>query len=240
MKAAVVGCGWLGERLAAYLVKQGLQVIATTTSPEKLKPISASGAEAHLLEFGKTTDFTFLNDCDAAIFSMPAAKDNWHEGFMQMNKNFQKTIFFSSTGIYPQSAGIFSEEQHENLRADLAASEEIIRTKFPQTNILRLAGLMGDERNLTNFFKNRAPGDPDKAVNHIHYKDIVRAVHLLLESDIHSEIFNLVAPKHPTIAQILNIPGDHTGKSARIISAEKFIQNFNYKFIHPNPQYFSR
>ncbi len=78
MKVAVLGCGWLGERLAAYLVKQGEQIIATTTSPEKLKPISASGAEAHLLEFGKTTDFTFLNDCDAAIFSMPPAKDNWH------------------------------------------------------------------------------------------------------------------------------------------------------------------
>lgn len=240
MKAAVVGCGWLGERLAAYLVKQGLQVIATTTSPEKLKPISASGAEAHLLEFGKTTDFTFLNDCDAAIFSMPAAKDNWHEGFMQMNKNFQKTIFFSSTGIYPQSAGIFSEEQHENLRADLAASEEIIRTKFPQTNILRLAGLMGVERNLTNFFKNRAPVDPGKAVNHIHYEDIVHAVHLILQSDVQAETFNIVAPNHPTIAQILNIPSGNTGKNARIISAEKFIQNFNYKFIHPNPQYFSR
>lgn len=240
MKAAVVGCGWLGERLAAYLVKQGEQIIATTTSPEKLKPISASGAEAHLLEFGKTTDFTFLNDCDAAIFSMPAAKDNWHAAFRQLDLNFPKTIFFSSSGIYPQTISTFTEDNTDGLRADLALSEETVRVKFPQTNILRLAGLMGDERNLSNFFKNRAPGDPDKAVNHIHYKDIVRAVHLLLESDIHSEIFNLVAPKHPTIAQILNIPGDNTGKSARIISAEKFIQNFNYKFIHPNPQYFSR
>lgn len=240
MKVAVLGCGWLGERLAAYLVKQGEQIIATTTSPEKLKQISASGAEAHLLEFGKTADFTFLNDCDAAIFSMPAAKRNWHPALQTLDLSFPKTLFFSSTGIYPQNTGIFSEEQHENLREDLAASEEIIRTKFPQTNILRLAGLMGDERNLTNFFKNRAPVDPGKAVNHIHYEDIVHAVHLILQSDVQAETFNIVAPKHPTIAQILDIPGDHTGKSARIISAEKFIQNFNYKFIHPNPQYFSR
>lgn len=240
MKVAVLGCGWLGERLAAYLVKQGLQVIATTTSPEKLKPISASGAEAHLLEFGKTTDFTFLNDCDAAIFSMPAAKDNWHAAFRQLDLNFPKTIFFSSSGIYPQTIGTFTEDNTDGLRADLALSEETVRVKFPQTNILRLAGLMGDERNLTNFFKNRAPADADKAVNHIHYEDIVNAVHLILKSDVQAETFNIVAPKHPTIAQILNIPGDHTGKSARIISAEKFIQNFNYKFIHPNPQYFSR
>ena len=240
MKVAVLGCGWLGERLAAYLVKQGEQIIATTTSPEKLKQISATGAEAHLLEFGKTTDLTFLNDCDAAIFSMPAAKDNWHAALQTLDLSFPKTVFFSSTGIYPQNTGTFSEEQRENLREDLAASEEIIRTKFPQTNILRLAGLMGDERNLTNFFKNRAPGDPGKAVNHIHYEDIVHAVHLILKSDVQAETFNIVAPKHPTIAQILNIPGDNTGKSGRIISAEKFIQNFNYKFIHPNPQYFSR
>lgn len=240
MKVAVLGCGWLGERLAAYLVKQGEQIIATTTSPEKLKQISATGAEAHLLEFGKTADLTFLNDCDAAIFSMPASKDNWHAAFRHLDLNFPKTIFFSSSGIYPQTIGTFTEDNTDGLRADLALSEETVRVKFPQTNILRLAGLMGDERNLTNFFKNRAPGDPRKVVNHIHYEDIVHAVHLILKSDVQAETFNIVAPKHPTIAQILNIPGDNTRKSARIISAEKFIQNFNYKFIHPNPQYFSR
>lgn len=240
MKVAIVGCGWLGVRLAQFLTAKGLEIRSTTTTQDKLDHLRTVAAEAHLFEFGENPDYSLFNKCDAAIFSMPAAKDDWHEDFKNFNLNLPKTFFFSSTGIYPQNSGTFTEKDTDDLRADLALSEKIVREKFPQTNVFRLAGLMGDERSLTNIFSKRPPQNPHKAVNYIHFEDILHAVYSVLKSDVKSQTYNLVAPLHPTIAEILGLPDAITEKELRIISGDKFIRNFNYKFIHPNPQYFSR
>ena len=104
-------------------------------------------------------------------------------------------------------------------------------------------GLMGDERALKNMFKHKSPENPQKKANYIHFEDILRIVELLINSDTTSEIYNIVAPEHPSIAEILqlntpentNLP---TENKHRIMSSAHFIQNFNYTFIHPNPKYF--
>ncbi len=240
MKIAVIGCGWLGERVAKHLLNEGFKVLVTATSLEKLDYLNKIFPETYLLKFGETTDFSFLKNVDVAVFSMPSSRNDWHEGFKEFPVDFKKSIYFSSTGIYPESKITFTELYQENLRKDLQLSEEIIRNKFPQTNILRLAGLMGDERNLNNFFKNRKPTNLEKAANHIHYEDIVVAVKLILQSNFESEVYNLVAPNHPTLAEIFNTEDAGPEIPQRIISGQKFIQNFNYKFIHSNPLYFSK
>ena len=101
---------------------------------------------------------------------------------------------------------------------------------------------MGDERNLQKLFKNRSPENPEKATNYIHYEDILAIVEMIFKSENKSEIYNLVAPEHPTIAEVLGLDQDENSSisenSSRIVSSEKLIQNFNYKFIHPNPKYF--
>lgn len=240
MKVAIIGCGWLGERLAKFLSAQGFYTITTTTLAEKLPRLQKISSEVHLLRFGLTANLSFLNAVDAVIFSMPAARNDWHQGFQQLKADFPKSIFFSSTGIYPQQSGIYTEEYKDNLRNDLVLSEQTVLQKYPKTNILRLGGLMGDERNLGNFFRNSTPQDPGKAANHIHYEDIIQAVVKILYAEVHAEIFNLVAPVHPTLAEILSLDQGSAKESPRIVSGEKFIQNFNYTFIHSNPQYFSK
>lgn len=240
MKIAVIGCGWLGERVAKHLLNEGFEVLVTATSHAKLNYLNEIFPETHLLKFGETTDFSFLEKVDVAIFSMPSSRNDWHHAFKELSVDFKKAIYFSSTGIYPDKKITFTEAHQENFREDLQLSEETIRKKFPQTNILRLAGLIGDERKLINFFKNRKPANPEKAANHIHYEDICAAVDLILQSDFESEVYNLVAPEHPTLAEILNNENSGNKTPQRIISGEKFIQNFNYKFIHSNPLYFSK
>ena len=114
-----------------------------------------------------------------------------------------------------------------------------MRKKYPQTNILRFGGLMGDERALKNMFKNRTPENPGKPTNYIHYEDILPIIDLFLHSEIKAETYNIVAPEHPSIAEVLNIESENNGDhQQRIISSEKLIQDFNYTFIHPNPKYF--
>ena len=145
MKIAIIGCGWLGKRLAKHLSGRNHYVIATTTSPEKVAQLKEAAHEVHVLDFSKEFDAGFLQDADIAIFSMPISRDLWHKGFQKFNVTFKKKLFFSSTGIYPQLNGIFTEEHRENLRGDLLASEQLVKTKYPETIILRLGGLMGDE-----------------------------------------------------------------------------------------------
>ena len=239
MRIAIIGCGWVGERLAKYLVGKNHHVIATTTSPEKIVPLQQVATEVQLLDFNSTIVFGFLAAVDVAIFGMPISRNAWHQGFEKLNNEFPKTILFSSTGIYPQENKVFTEKDTNNLRADILASENLVRQKYPQTNILRFGGLMGDERALKNMFKNRTPENPGKPTNYIHYEDILPIVDLFLHSEIKAETYNIVAPEHPSIAEVLQLESEsNDDHKQRIISSEKLIQDFNYTFIHPNPKYF--
>ncbi len=239
MRVAIIGCGWVGEKLAKYLTDKKYHVIATTTSAEKIVHLQKAANEVHLLDFNSTTNFDFLDAVDVAIFSMPISRNGWHEGFEKLDKKFPKTILFSSTGVYPQENKIFTEKDTDNLRADISASENLVRNSYPQTNILRFGGLMGDERSLQNIFKNRTPDNPGKLTNYIHYEDILPIVELFLKSDIKAETYNIVAPEHPSIAEVLNLEANNKeDNSQRIISSAKLIQDFNYTFKHPNPKYF--
>ncbi|MDQ0478098.1 NAD(P)-binding domain-containing protein [Chryseobacterium sp. MDT2-18] len=243
MRIAIIGCGWVGEKLARYWTDQKHHVIATTTTPGKIIPLKKAAAEVHLLDFQSTVDFDFLNDIHIAVFSMPVSRNDWHRGFEKLDEQFSKTIFFSSTGIYPQEDKVFTESDTENLRTDILTSENIVRKKYPQTTILRFGGLMGNERSLQNFFKNRLPENPDKPTNYIHYEDIVAIAEQLIHSEIKAETYNVVAPEHPSIGEVLNLENksnsDKTGMlPQRIISSQHLIQDFNYTFIHPNPKCF--
>lgn len=239
MKIAIIGCGWVGERLSKYLKDQNHHVIATTTSSEKTPVLKEIASEVHILDFNITDNFDFLNDVDVAIFSMPISRNDWFKGFEKLDKQFAKTILFSSTGIYPQENKTFTEKDTDHLRTDILKSENLIKKKYPQTTILRFGGLMGDERSLQNIFKNKLPENPKKQANYIHYVDILRIVERLIHSEKESEIYNIVAPEHPTIAEILNLETQNfNNENQRIISSEHFIQDFNYTFIHPNPKYF--
>ena len=78
MRVAIIGCGWVGERLAKYLTAKNHHVIATTTSPEKIVPLQKVATEVHLLDFNSTIDFGFLAVVDMAIFSMTISSNAWH------------------------------------------------------------------------------------------------------------------------------------------------------------------
>lgn len=243
MRIAIIGCGWVGERLAQYLTNKGEHVIATTTSPEKILHLQKIAKEVHLLDFSMNPDFSVLESVDVAVFSMPISRNDWHLGFQKLDIQFPKTILFSSTGIYPKDGQLYTEKDTSNLRSDILTSENLVRKNYPQTTILRFGGLMGDERSLDNFFKNKSPENPDKSANYIHFEDIVAVVDLVIHSEIKSETYNVVAPEHPSVGEILNMkdqtsknPSDE--KSQRIISSDHLIQDFNYTFIHPNPKDF--
>ena len=243
MKIAIIGCGWVGKRLAKYLTGQNHHVIATTTSAEKLPELKEVAAEVQVLDFSLDFDNSFLKGADLAVFSMPVSRADWHRGFQNLDLHFPKTLLFSSTGIYPQDNGIYTENDTVDLRAAILNSENLVRGKYPQTAVMRFGGLMGDERALQHFFSTKQPPHPEKKVNYIHYEDILAIVELFLTATPQHKVYNIVAPEHPAIAEILELNTEDSGgqpkeNGDRIISSDLFIQEFNYTFIHPNPKYF--
>ena len=84
MKIAIIGCGWVGEKLARFLSAKGHYVIVTTTSVEKTERLKEISAELHLLDFARNSETDFLNDVEITIFSMPISRDGWLEGFKKI------------------------------------------------------------------------------------------------------------------------------------------------------------
>jgi hypothetical protein len=145
-------------------------------------------------------------------------------------------FLMSSTGVYPQTEEEFTED---DTPAENVESESFILEQFPQTNILRLAGLMGGER----LLKNYNISDLHLLVNHIHYADICSVVEKMLEQQFQSKVYNIVAPIHPNKEEIMNAQKDlpYNGERitvSRTISPEKLISELNFEFQYPDPRYF--
>ena len=118
--------------------------------------------------------------------------------------------------------------------------ENMIKKSFPQANILRLGGLMGDNRQLKNY----KISNPEQAVNHIHYYDVCRIIETIINNHISSETFNVVAPQHPTKAEVIGIQNKQVNKhisettQQRIISSEKSEKLLNFVYEKPDPRLF--
>ncbi len=159
------------------------------------------------------------------------------ENLLRFIGDFKGQIFYtSSTGVYPNSEKKFTED---DLPANEVESESFILEKFPQTNILRLGGLMGGERLLNNYNISNV----DQPVNHIHYADICSVVEKMLNNRSQSKVYNVVAPIHPNKEEVINaqkglpFEGERTA-IGRIISPEKLIKELDFEFKYHDPRYF--
>jgi len=79
--------------------------------------------------------------------------------------------------------------------------EQALLRHFPQALVLRAAGLAGFDRRIGKFFSGRVLPDPQQVVNLVHRDDVVgAALHLIGQRA--EGIYNVVAPEHPTKAEV--------------------------------------
>lgn len=255
-KLAIIGCGWLGEKIASEAVKH-YQIFCTTTSEEKLDSLANQSFNPHLVKFSDTEnqdfDINFL-DCDSIIITIPFSQ---RTELSLLEQRFQNIIKFlgqykgqlflcSSTGVYPQCDKILNEDSldDEALNQSIRPIELLMQNAFPNINILRFGGLMGADRVFSNYYKDKSISEPDQYVNHTHYKDICEVVLELIKLRINSELFNVVAPKHPSKMEVFNCQTNNNcfeskaKKSGKRVSSEKLINSIHYKFIFDDPAKF--
>lgn len=249
-KIGIIGYGWLGERMAPFLSER-YTLSATTTTESKAHELNKRGINAITVTFPDyqlsepVSQWKDIQDADALIITIPVSEKsccvsslyNRIQNLSAFIGDFKGQMFLmSSTGVYPDLAKEFTEE---DVPMEKVSGERMLRSKYPQLNILRLGGLMGDDRLLKKYNVSNL----DHAVNHIHYADISRIISEMIERKTESRLYNVTAPLHPAKSQVINAQKDIIDdeefevKGKKVLSS-KLISELDYVFQYPDPRTF--
>lgn len=251
LNIGIIGCGWLGIRMAKKLCGNN-NIYTTTTSTDKIPALEADGLNPILVDLSidptsaEISQWKAISVIDVLIITVPFFSRKGNAADTIGNKvpnlstfigNFTGQIFFtSSTGVYPQEEKIFIEE---DMTVENVLPEFLLKERFAQANILRLGGLLGDQRQLGNYDVPNV----DAPVNHIHYEDACGVIEKMIQLQLHSRVYNVVAPHHPTKREVISAQkiadlGAVKKEMQRVISPQKMISELEYDFKYPDPRYF--
>ena len=193
MRRLVIGCGYLGNRVAKLWRDTGDEVYATTRGA-RLKALSVAGLRP--IEVDVTCDISSgaFPAADTVVFAVGRSGRTMFDvhgtGLVRvldaLPLSTGRVIYISSTGVYAQNRGEWVDEvsvcqpEREGGKACLAAERLLFgHARGRDAVVLRLAGLYGERRLpwLTNITEgNPIPSSPDAYLNLIHVEDAAQAV----------------------------------------------------------------
>ena len=262
-KISILGCGWLGFPLAKSLLEKGFLVNGSTTSVEKISVLKAAGISPFLIslggnEIGNSID-SFLQNSEILIIAIPPklrseASENFVSKIQSLlpfieNSSVKKILFVSSTSVYEDNNATITEATKPNPNTEsgkqLIASELLLlnNNNF-QTTIVRFGGLIGNDRHPIRFLSGRKNiENPNAPINLIHQEDCIGVIESIIEKESWNEVFNAVAPFHPTrksyyiqkaIECNLPLPEFDESKPSvgKTISSNKVEMTLDYQFIN--------
>ena len=245
---SILGCGWLGRSLAISLLDEGYVVKGSTTREERLELLEINNIDAFKIDITSFEEFDDFLNVDILIIAITSKDlDGFHNLISQIQESsIQKVIFISSTSVYGRRNKVMTEED-EVLKTPLLEIENLFRENpFFETTIIRFAGLFGDERHPSNWFKNgqKIP-QPKGFVNMIHKEDCIEIIHEIIDQNCWNQTFNACSNHHPTrrefytIAKVSNdleVPEfvENEVYEWKIISSKKVQNVLGHIFIHDN------
>ncbi len=215
-RIAIVGCGYVGSRLAQRLLADGHDVVGTTTTPKRQTELEAIGIPARLLRLDQTDKLRELFAdrrivvCCAGAGRAGNYRSVYVDGLRSLmsaatDTAVRRVIYTSSTRVYGQSDGRWVDEScapdpsDDRGRVLLRAEGILLNAGKPvgvgsTAAVVRLGGIHGPGRALSERIR-RASGEDmpggNTFVNLIHVRDVVQALGLLCEST-YSGVLNLV------------------------------------------------
>lgn len=196
MGKLIVGCGYLGRRVARCWLDRGEEVWGTTRSTERAQFLSYLGVRPICCDVLQQQTLRSLGPVSTIVHCVgfdrsagPSMRQVYVEGLTNVLKQLQdwpphRFIHISSTSVYGQTNGDWVDETaptaplSESGRVVLEA-EQVLRSHVPDAIILRLAGIYGPGRLLRSdalVNGKPLPGDPDRWLNLIHVDDAATAV----------------------------------------------------------------
>ncbi|MEX1232072.1 MAG: SDR family oxidoreductase [Planctomycetaceae bacterium] len=242
MKRLIIGCGYLGRRVAKKWLEAGDDVSALTRSHERAGELRAEGIDPLVGDVMDSSSLACLNDDNRRPFDTllyAVARDRgaavtMHDLYLYGLRNVlsrlapmpRRLIYISSTSVYGQDDGEWVDESspcepaQENGRTCLDGEkllwDHLGAHPESQGVILRLAGIYGPGRLVVRAAAIQAGepirGNPAAWLNLIHVDDAVRAVVAADERGTAGETY-LVVDDEPLRRR------DYYGALARFLSA---------------------
>lgn len=215
---SILGCGWLGLTLAQSLINTGFAVKGSTTSPAKIGFLKEIGIQPFLIALHSGSIegdiVSFLCGSEIAVIDIPPKlRGENRESFIDKIKTLipyieasgiKKVMFASSTAVYADTNTIVTEDTPAQPETEsgkqLLEAEKLLQANANfKTTVLRFGGLVGEDRQPVKYMAGKENlENPDGPVNLIHQKDCIGIMLKIIEKEIWGEIFNAVAPYHPS------------------------------------------
>ena len=191
MDKLIIGCGYLGHRIAALWHNQGQRVLATSRRPATF---TGSVAEAVVCDVLDPETLRDLPEVDTVVYAIgfdrsagASMRSVYVDGLANVLERLpapRKFIYVSSSSVYGQTDGGWVDEEAateplEEAGQIVRAAEKVLEAKLPDAVVLRFAGIYGPDRLLRQkaiLAGEPIVGDGDKWLNLIHVEDGARVV----------------------------------------------------------------
>jgi len=247
---SILGSGWLGLPLATDFIQQGYPVRLSTRQTEKLTSFEQLGATPYLVDIDKALFPEGFFDSDSLICNITSKNQSGFTNLIDQiaHSPIQHILFISSSSVYLNTNTIVTEDEGaENPDSKLFQIEQAFQAcSHFETTILRLSGLIGNQRHPGRFFANgKVVPLPDAPVNLIHRDDCIGLISQIIEQSAWGDVFNGCDDTHPTKREfysharhLLNqsppIFSDQTHGQTKTVSNAKIKQRLGYHFKYPD------
>jgi nucleoside-diphosphate-sugar epimerase len=249
---AIIGFGWLGKPLAIQLKECGYRVLAGSRNDNKVKEINDLGILGFKLSFTENTMDSDLSDdqinqCDYLIISVPPSGfENYAGSLENLVKAFSaqtRIIFTSSTGVYKDIDAEIDETSEIIENHPVYVAEKTLQSIAKDClTILRLAGLIGENRHPAKFFvqRNSIPNGASP-VNLVRREDVINSILIVLKKNRFGETYNIVNPQHPAKGSyyfqaakaLFGKEIDRVaGEKGKLVNGIKFMNQFDFAYEH--------
>lgn len=205
MSTLIVGCGYLGARVGAALLRRGEQVFGTVRSSQRAKETARLGIEPVIADVLKPQTLESLPVAERVLycvgFNRAGGADMrtlYVEGLRNLLERLPasapRLVYASSTSVYGQSDGEWVDEDSPAepiqeggcvcLEAEQVASHWA-RAAGASLVVLRFSGLYGPDRVIRRALLERGepiPGDPARYLNLVHIDDAAQAAVAALDA----------------------------------------------------------
>jgi nucleoside-diphosphate-sugar epimerase len=234
MRALILGCGYLGERVARLWQAGGCDVHAVTRRDERARTFQEQGWTSILADVTDTGSLVGLPAADVVLYAVgreprrtsqtmrEVALDGLNNVLDVLVGRVERFLFISSTSVYGQSQGEWVDEQsicepiRENGRVLVTAESLVHQRMGPAARVLRLAGIYGPGRLIARIETLREgvvlSGHPEAWLNLVHVDDAAASVVASAER-AGSETTWLVSDDRPVQRQ------EYFGRLAELVSA---------------------
>ena len=212
MSNLIIGCGYLGQRVAYLWMKQGQRVAALTRDrSDELRGLGIEPIVGDILDPASLSRLprasTLLYAVGLDRSSGKSFRDVCLGGLSNVIENVpvpDRFIYISSTSVYGQSNGEDVDEDSlaepvEENGAIIREAERMLESRVKGAIVLRFAGIYGPGRMIRRAAIEKGEpllGNADKWLNLIHVEDGARAV-LAAEKNGKAGETYLVADGHP-------------------------------------------